>query len=97
MAWAYVQTFETVTWDDYGRVGRELGDETPEGLIVHVAGPYGGSVRVIEVWESEDAFNRFRDERLLPAVTRTLGEERAAQGPGHVEALDVQNVLMGAR
>ena len=97
MAWAYVQTFETVTWDDYERVGRELGDETPEGLFAHVAGPYGRSVRVIEVWESEDAYNRFRDERLLPAVTRALGEERAAQGPGHVEELDVQNVLMAAR
>jgi hypothetical protein len=97
MAWAYVQTFETVTWDEYERVSSELGDETPEGLIVHAAGPYGDSVRVIEVWESEDAAKRFRDERLLPAVTRALGEERAAQGPGHIEPLDVQNVLIAAR
>jgi hypothetical protein len=97
MAWAYVQTFETVTWDEYERVGRELGDETPEGAILHAAGPYGGSVRVIEVWESMDAFDRFRDERLVPAVVRALGEERAAEGPGRVEVLDVQNLLIGAR
>jgi hypothetical protein len=38
------------------------------GLIVHVAGPTDEGVRVIEVWTSEGAWRRFREERLAPAI-----------------------------
>lgn len=46
---------------------------TPEGLILHTAGPHlDGGWRVFDVWESEDAFWRFFDTQLLPAA-RELG------------------------
>jgi hypothetical protein len=40
----------------------------PEGGMFHVCGPIPGGWRVLEVWESEEAFWRFFDERLKPAV-----------------------------
>jgi hypothetical protein len=53
----------------YERVRKELGlEEKPAGGILHVAGPSpNGGWRVVEVWESEEAANRFVTERLLPA------------------------------
>jgi hypothetical protein len=41
----------------------------PEGLIFHTAGPRDeGGWRVIDVWESEDAFWQFFDAKVLPAA-----------------------------
>jgi hypothetical protein len=94
MAFAYVQDTVDLKWEDYERVDAELGSTAPDGLIVHVAGPHGGGVRIIDVWESEEAFERFREERLVPAVTRVVGEQQVAQGPPpNREVLDVQNVI----
>lgn len=42
--------------------------EPPEGGLLHVAGPMAGGWRVVDIWESEEAFERFADERLRPAV-----------------------------
>ncbi|MDX6556452.1 MAG: hypothetical protein QOD86_2647 [Miltoncostaeaceae bacterium] len=53
----------------YDRVREVLGvDTAPAGGILHVAGPSpNGGWRVIEVWESQEACQRFVTERLLPA------------------------------
>jgi hypothetical protein len=57
----------------YDRIRAELGLERPAGGIFHVAGPSpNGGWRVIEVWESEEAANRFFQERFFPAL-RALG------------------------
>jgi hypothetical protein len=54
---------------------------TPEGLILHTAGPLpDGGWRVFDVWESEDAFWRFVDTKLLPAA-RELGLQPATARP----------------
>jgi hypothetical protein len=44
-----------------------------EGLLVHAAGQGPDGFRVVDVWESEDAFRRF-GEKLLP-VLREIGVE----------------------
>jgi hypothetical protein len=93
VAWAFVQTLTDTTWDEYEQVNERLGDEPPEGLIVHAAGLHEGRVRIMDVWESEEAHNRFRDERLMPAVTQVVGEERVAQGPGEFETLEVRDLI----
>lgn len=49
------------------------GGQLPEGGKVHIAGPVANGWRVITVWDSEDQFNRFRDEKLIPAL-REAGE-----------------------
>jgi len=38
-----------------------------EGLLVHIAGQSEKGFRVVDVWESEDAFRRF-GEKLMPIM-----------------------------
>jgi hypothetical protein len=66
----------------------------PEGLIVHTAiAPEGGGLRVVDVWESREAFETFRDERLMPAVGSVL-EERGITpaGPPTYEFSDLHDL-----
>lgn len=53
----------------------DTGEMPPEGAIFQVAGPAEGGWRVISVWESREAQERFRDERLIP-VFMELGVSR---------------------
>jgi hypothetical protein len=46
----------------------------PDGCQAHIAGPYENGFRVITVWESDERFQQFRDETLLPAI-REYGDE----------------------
>jgi hypothetical protein len=45
----------------------------PAGLIVHTAVEMGGRITIIDVWESQEAFDKFSDDRLGPAFAR-VGE-----------------------
>ena len=38
----------------------------PDGCQVHIAGPTETGWRVITVWDSDDQFQQFRDETLIP-------------------------------
>lgn len=96
MAWAHVQDNADVTLEDYDRVAAAIGDPAPDGLIVHAAGEHAGGLRIIDVWESEEAYNRFRDDRLRRAVEGTMGPDAMAQGPPPIDALDVHNLVKGA-
>jgi hypothetical protein len=93
MAWVVIQKATETSWADYEKVAREVGDEPPPGLIVHAAGEENGRWRGVDVWESEEAYNRFRDERLLPAVKRALGEAALAQGPPPSESFEVRHLV----
>jgi hypothetical protein len=71
MAIAMVTKVSQATLDQYDAVNAKigLGDDPPEGLIVHAAasGEAPGFV-ILEVWESSDAYERFASERLGPAI-----------------------------
>lgn len=43
-------------------------EEPPVGGIFHVVGWDNGVFRVTDVWESEEEFNRFCQERLFPNI-----------------------------
>jgi hypothetical protein len=58
----------------YAEIRKRIGDETPDGLIVHVAIEREGGLRYVDVWESEAHWEKFRDERAEPAVGSILGE-----------------------
>jgi len=75
MAYAYVQDVAS-SWEQYQRVAAGLVDPPPSGLLVHVAGPTDEGVRIIDVWESEEAWERFRSERLEPAIAALGGPSR---------------------
>jgi hypothetical protein len=59
----------------YQQIVEGLGGEAPKGLIVHVAveRPEGG-LRYIDMWESEEDWDRFAEDRLHPVVHPLLGE-----------------------
>lgn len=61
-----------VTQDQYNQVLRALDmDKTPpSGGILHVAGFSGGTLRVLDLWESQQAFEKFQRERLNMAVQK---------------------------
>ena len=50
----------------------------PDGCQVHVAGPIDNGWRVITVWDSEDRFEQFRNEKLIPALREAGGDARVA-------------------
>jgi hypothetical protein len=95
MPWAYIQTVaDGGSWDDYLRVAEEVGEGAPPGLIVHVAGPFEGGFRIIDVWESQSDYDSFLEQRLMPAFERALGPTRAAENPPPLETLDVQHIVV---
>lgn len=53
----------------YQRIVAAMGDAKPKGLIVHLAIERDeGGLRYIDVWESEEDWNRFVDDRLHPVI-----------------------------
>jgi hypothetical protein len=56
--------------EQYDELMKRVALETdpPDGGLFHVAGPMPGGWRVVDVWESREAFERFAEERLRPAV-----------------------------
>lgn len=91
MAVAFVMDFQGGTRQQYDEViaKMDLGGETAPGGLFHAAGSYEGGWRVVDVWESVEQFERFRDEKIIPYVTeaglapptvRTI--EVAEQKPG---------------
>ncbi len=48
----------------------------PDGCKDHIAGPMEGGWRVITVWDSDEQFQRFRNETLIPAI-QAQGREDA--------------------
>ncbi len=61
--------FPGVTQALYEQVGRSLpAGEPPEGILFHACGPVAGGWRIVDVWESRDAFDRFVDGVFLPAM-----------------------------
>jgi heme-degrading monooxygenase HmoA len=47
----------------------------------------------VSVWESEDDFNSFRSERIVPAVREALGHDLADAGPPPSESFEAKHVL----
>jgi hypothetical protein len=54
------------------------GGNLPDGCQLHIAGPFENGWRVITVWDSEEQFQQFREEKLIPAMRDVGGEDRIA-------------------
>ena len=66
-----------------GRPSVEKPSDWPvEGLLLHVAGETASGFRVIDVWQSEEAFQRF-GEVLAPIMARLGLEEQPEVYPVH--------------
>ena len=53
-------------------------DQLPEGCQVHIAGPLERGWRVITVWDSEEHFQQFRSDKLIPALKEVGGDDFVA-------------------
>jgi hypothetical protein len=65
------------------------GIEPVEGGIAHGAGEApDGTIRIYDIWESREACDRFRDEKLLPALQEG-GADMSGGGPEFIELFEV--------
>ena len=68
----------------------KAGAGSPEGRLYHVCFGDKDNLRVSDIWESVEAFERFR-ETLAP-IAQELGIN-----PGEPDVLEVHNIIVGAK
>jgi hypothetical protein len=93
MAQTYIMEFQGMTQQQYDQAmdRLQLGGKSPSGQIFHVAGPIEGGWCVIDVWESQAAFDRFIQEKL-GRVLQEIGLP-----PLQPRIIPVHNILEHAR
>ena len=64
------------------------GAGAPTGRLYHVCFGTGTSLRVVDVWESQEAFNAF-GQTLLPIL------QQVGVDPGQPELTQVHNIIKG--
>jgi hypothetical protein len=69
MRYACVQDVPA-SWEIYLGIVEGLEEKVPAGLLVHAAGPTDEGFRMIEVWESKAACDRFHSGRRRPLGDR---------------------------
>ncbi len=90
MTYAFTQDVP-ITLDIYHEIKADLGEQPPEGLIVHLAQVMeDGHLRYLDVWESEAACERFTEERLHPVVGRALARHQVRVDSGEPPRQPVQ-------
>jgi hypothetical protein len=62
----------------YQRVKAALGDDPPKGQVAHLVVKVEGGLRHFNVWESEEDWARYRDQRVGPAVGEVLATAASA-------------------
>ena len=58
----------------------------PAGFRIRMAGPMAGGWRIVTLWDSEADWERFRDERLTPALAG-IGQALGAVEPWPIETV----------
>ena len=78
--------FSSLTLDDYDAICRALNfpADWPGGLLAHGSVEVDGRLRVLDVWESREQFDRFVQERLQGALGEAVGDR--AEQPQITEA-----------
>jgi hypothetical protein len=71
MPFGFVQDVP-VNEDTYRQIRAQLGDAPPPGLIAHVVIKHENGLRHVNVWETQQAWQTFHDEKLWPAVSSVL-------------------------
>lgn len=79
----------------YGQVKTAIGDDHPDGLLVHLVVKTAAGLRHTEVWTSIEQQGRFHRERVEPAVhavLTSLGFTEAPPEPATAELVLVDVV-----
>ncbi len=82
----------------YRRVAAEIGDEQPKGLVAHLVVKRDGGLRHIEVWDSKEEWERFRTERIEPALDKVFAAAGFAHRPPRppMQEMDLVDVRVGS-
>ena len=91
MATTVIVTPRSMDARQYDEVIKRLanaGASTPAERLYHVCFGTGSSLRVVDVWESQEAFNAF-GQTLLPIL------EQVGIDPGQPEFVEVHNIIQG--
>ena len=90
---AVIMTLEfPATVEQYDAVNEKLdGENNPiEGMILHTGVVSGdGTMKIFDVWESAEAFQKFAQERLGPAVAEVMGGDGQQPQPEFLEVHDL--------
>jgi hypothetical protein len=90
MAVVVIQDFEA-TREEYDQVNEKLGEDTPEGGILHAAVDLGdGKMRAVDVWESAEHYQKFVQDQLIPAIAEVNPDAPQASEPEIREIYDLQ-------
>lgn len=79
------------SWEQYRPFAEALDGAIPEGLLLHAAGPTDEGFRIVGVWESKEAWERFRADRLGPDA------EAVAHVPPTFRALRPAHLVLPGR
>ena len=66
-------------------------DTLPDGQIFHAAGPSDGGWRIVAVHESQESWETFRDQILMPAMQ--AGIDGGFAGPPEETTIEVDTLL----
>jgi len=89
MAVAVIMDFSGATLDQYDEVieKMDLGGRVPENAHFHWVAPADDGMRVVDVWETREAFDAFAQEKIGP-----LTAEAGISEPS-MEFYEVHNTL----
>lgn len=91
MAIAILFTPSSMKASQYDEIIKQLenaGAGTPPGRLSHLCFGTDGSLRVLDVWESQETFNTF-GQTLMPIL------QRVGVNPGQPEISEVHNRIEG--
>jgi hypothetical protein len=84
---------EGATLDQYDQViqkmGLRPGGTVPPGALFHWVTKTADGIRVTDVWQSREAFDKFSEEKIVP-ITREVG----VPGPPKIQFFEVHNYLI---
>lgn len=80
MAIGMIMEFDGLTPDMYEAVGEKINwpEDWPDGIHQHIAGPSDSGMRIVEVWDSREQYDRWMAETIQPALQELFGEQLAS-------------------
>lgn len=93
MATVMLMHWREATPDQYDQARAKVGwdRDVPDGAKLHVSGFGDDGLHVTDVWESEQAFNAFMEQRLAPVI-----QEIGIQGQPEVKFFPLHGAFVPA-
>ena len=88
---APVETYDRMHAELIKRAGSSL---TSVGLVVHVARATTDGFQIVQVWESEEHYDRANTDIVFPLMRELAGDERAPSTEPATETFDVHGLVI---